>query len=137
METVHAQTGGELLSLPGPGVHKRDRADDKGRSAVVGGDPRQHLQGLAQPHVVGQDAADPVVGQPGQPVETGTLVGPQSGVHGSWDSGRARGRNPLGDHLVGVEVHPRTLHRPADPGLHRPVETTQGMPTLDIAGADP
>ena len=39
----------------------------------------RRLQRLAQPHVVGEDAAQPVLPQEGQPAEPVRLVGPQPG----------------------------------------------------------
>ena len=43
---------------------------------------RQHLDGLAQPHVVGQAGAQPEPGQQMQPLHAGLLVGPQRAVQG-------------------------------------------------------
>ncbi|WP_275693225.1 hypothetical protein [Nocardioides sp. TF02-7] len=68
----------------------RPRRDDAGRRdheerAVVGAldprprDEREHLEGLAEAHVVGQDPAEPVLPQEREPPEPFALVGPQVG----------------------------------------------------------
>ena len=44
------------------------------------GDQRQRLQRLAEPHVVGEDPAEPGRPQVGQPAEAVELVGPQLGL---------------------------------------------------------
>ena len=41
---------------------------------------RQGLQRLAEPHVVGEHAAEPVLVEEGQPVESGVLIGPEGGA---------------------------------------------------------
>ena len=52
------------------------------------GEPSQGHEGFAEAHVIGEDAAEAVGGQVGEEVESGFLVGPQSGGDGS---GKGRG----------------------------------------------
>ena len=111
-------------------------------------DERERLDGLAQSHVVGEDPADPVPPQHGQPVQTLLLVGPQvrlerggdrdgrGGVGGQFEQragppGRrlevvgqlGEGREHPG--LTEADLHARPVRLPADPlggGRHRLVE---------------
>ena len=54
---------------------------------------RQGLQRLAEPHVVGQDAAEPVRPQEREPLEPGQLVGPQLRVDRGGHRHRRRSRS--------------------------------------------
>ncbi len=97
-QDVDGEVGSEPRGLVLPGGQDRSGGDHEERPSLTGfarvRDQRQHLQGLAQAHVVGEDAAEAVLPEKGQPVESGALVGAEFGAK----SGR-RGR--LG-HGIGV-----------------------------------
>ena len=80
--------------LLAPGGHHAGRGDHEERVVGPAADDgvlheREHLQRLAQPHVVGQDPAEAVLVEEGQPPEALQLVGPQRGGRGR--PGRAGG----------------------------------------------
>ena len=83
----HAQLRGEAAGLGGPVAHHGGRRDhERGPgglvASVLDGQEGEQLQGLAQAHVVGEHAAEPVARHPVQPVHTAALVLAQLGVHG-------------------------------------------------------
>ncbi len=79
-----AQPGGvghRLLSPRGDharGSHDEERVDRAACCSVL--DQREHLEGLAQPHVVGKDPAQSVLVQEREPPEALELVGPEPGL---------------------------------------------------------
>ena len=84
----HGQVRGEPRGLGGPVGHHAGRGDDQERAArriLLPGvtDQGEALQRLAQAHVVGEDSAQPVLPEKGQPAEPVLLVraqpGPQPG----------------------------------------------------------
>ena len=118
------------------GRHHQERARIRlrGRAHAVGvrvglvgvGDERECLDGLAQPHVVGQDSADLVTPQHGQPVQPLLLIGPELGV-------QRRG----GGHRVGL-VRGQLEQCPGPPrgrveivGQFRQVRQQSGLPQPD------
>ncbi len=77
---VHAERGREPLDLAGPLARDAHRADDEGGAERVGaellplgGQHRDRLHGLAEPHVVGEDGADPEVAEQPQPAVAALL----------------------------------------------------------------
>ena len=76
------ESGGEPLALARPVLddarrrHHQERRRDRS-SGTDTGDHREGLQRLAEPHVIGEDAAEPVLVEEGQPTEPVALVGPQ------------------------------------------------------------
>ena len=75
------QAGGEFLDLRRPVGQQRGRRHQQARRPGVARflhqQQRQHLDGLAEPHVVGQAGAQAEARQQMQPARAGTLVGPQ------------------------------------------------------------
>ena len=71
---------GEPSYLALPGAEQRRRAHHE-RGTRLGVSPvqvqRDHLDGLAQAHVVGEAAAEPGVAHPGQPGQASLLIRPQ------------------------------------------------------------
>ncbi len=70
------------------------------------GNPDEGLEGFAQPHVIGQDAAEMVRGQVSQEMEPLRLVGPQRGADSRWQlrcDPRANLRGAPLEPAVGVE----------------------------------
>jgi hypothetical protein len=90
-------------------------------------DEREHLERLAQTHVVGQDPAEPVLAQEGEPPEALELVGAQ------------RRRQAVGDvrtrHLVEVAQGGGPLHPGRGPHVHD-AELRQLGPGAEVARAD-
>ena len=83
----HGQVRREPGRFGGPVGHHAGRGDDQERRKIrvsLPGlaDERQGLERLAQAHVVGEDAAELVLPQEGQPAEAVPLVGPQLRVQG-------------------------------------------------------
>ena len=88
-EDFDADVGGEFFGFPGPDIEHGFGADDEGGAA---GDPSlfvflhqpdevgERLDGFAQAHVIGQDAAEIVGGEVGEELETIDLIGPQGGL---------------------------------------------------------
>ena len=77
--------GGEALELGHPVVHERRGADDEARPdrarlALPRQQERDELHGLAEAHLVGQDAAQIALGQRAHPAQAFYLVGAQRGV---------------------------------------------------------
>ena len=108
VEAAGRHAGGEPGRLPFPVGEDRRRADDEGRAAAVpaGQVQGQDLDGLAQPHVVGQDATHTQVGHLAQPRQAPQLVGPEDGDEpGGWPllPRGVHGRQPVG------QVPQRTL----------------------------
>ena len=70
------------LAAPRPAPRWSGATTRNGAGAVRAGvrDQRQGLQRLAEPHVVGEDPAEPGLPQEGQPAEAVELVGPQLGL---------------------------------------------------------
>ncbi len=107
----HVEARGELLGLVGPHRHHAGRCHHEEGAGARGAcvrHERQRLQGLAEPHVVGEDPAEPGLPQEGQPPEAVELVGPQVGlqvdrVHGGQGVGRPQGAGGL-DPLRGLGV---------------------------------
>mgnify|MGYP007076405488 CR=1 FL=1 len=58
--------------------HRQVKEQLRGRQA--GGEQRDHLHGLAQTHVVSEDAACPDGAQRGQPLQSALLVGTKLGA---------------------------------------------------------
>jgi hypothetical protein len=75
------QTRREPRGLRSPGGQHGRRCDDEERPRLAGlprvRDERQHLDRLAETHVVREDAAEPVLPEEREPVEAGALVGAQ------------------------------------------------------------
>ena len=93
MQYQAAQLRAKTRGLTPPIAEQADRRDDQCRRGQPAGvflnlDVRQCLQGFAQPHVVGQDAAQAVGAQKLQPVQALLLVGAQLGLQ----AGRHRHR---------------------------------------------
>ncbi len=95
----------------GPQADHAGGCDDQERGRPVRPgvrDERQGLDGLAEPHVVGEDPAEPGLPEVGEPAEPGQLVGPQLRLEPDRVDGRQRvqgaerlGRpHPLGGLLV-------------------------------------
>ena len=88
MGDEHLQLGGETLDLQAPVVHERGRHHQQvGAVLLVAPAHRQHaehLDGLAEAHVVGQTAAELQAAQRPQPLHADLLIraqlGPQTGV---------------------------------------------------------
>ena len=77
---VDAERRREPLDLAGPLARDAHRADDERRAERVGaellplgGQHRDRLHGLAEPHVVGEDGADPEVAEEPQPAVAALL----------------------------------------------------------------
>ncbi len=77
---VHAERRREPLDLAGPLARDAHRADDEGGAErlgaellPLGGQHRDRLHGLAEPHVVGEDGADPHVAEQPQPAVAALL----------------------------------------------------------------
>ena len=75
----HTQRGRKTFGLASPVAHQTDRGYDQRRAReatcfFLDQDMRKRLQGFAQPHVVGQDAAQAVVAKELQPVQALLLV---------------------------------------------------------------
>ncbi len=98
--TKTGRVGRELGDLALPVAQQRGGADQQGRGAPVRAlllpvqQQGQHLDGLAQAHVVGQDAAQAEPGQAVQPGQAAQLVGAQL----------ADEAGGLGDGLVGQDL---------------------------------
>ena len=88
---------------------------------------RQGLDGLAQPHIVGQAGSHPGVGQPGHPLEPLHLVGPQIAPEGRGHRGIQRRRLPKPGHPV----------LPGPIRLHAPHLGDQFLQMHGPAGGDP
>ena len=79
-EDEHAHRGHKLRGLAAPVLDQRGGADDEGRHAAgvlatTGqGEPREGLQGLAQAHLVGQDATETALLQEAEPVDALLLI---------------------------------------------------------------
>ena len=131
------EPGGEPRRLVVPGAqHRRGRHDEDG--ATFAGlarveQQRQHLQGLAEPHVVGEHAAEPVPPPEGEAVEALLLVGAQPRVEagGRWRRDEVAGGAQLAgggpprhrrQRLVGevFEVFPQRQLIAADAGAGLP-----------------
>ena len=82
------EPGCEARRLADPVRDDARRRDDQERAeagialASVA-DERERLQRLAEPHVVGEDAAEPELPERGEPVEPVALVGPELGARAS------------------------------------------------------
>ncbi|CAM5691953.1 hypothetical protein SAFG77S_04044 [Streptomyces afghaniensis] len=88
VEAPHGCAGGEPLDLPLPVAHQGRRADHQGGPGGPGVGLPVQVQGdecdrLAEPHVVGEAAAEAQRGHPGEPVQAPPLVVPQGGGEGS------------------------------------------------------
>ena len=91
----HVEIRGEPRGLGGPVGHHAGRGDDQERrarriAAAGHGDQGEALQRLAQPHVVGEDPAQPVLPQEGQPAEPVLLIRPQPGPQAGRRPGSVR-----------------------------------------------
>ena len=78
----HLQAGGEFGNFALPVDQQRTRHHNQVRRLAVAAFPQrkqegQHLHGLAQPHIIGQNAAKAVFVQKVQPVVTRHLIGAQ------------------------------------------------------------
>ena len=87
------QVGSEPGRLALPGRQHRGGCHDEHRVVELAAlvrpqHHRQHLQGLAQAHVVGEHPAEPAVPEQRQPAEAVDLVGPQRGVEPGGQLGR-------------------------------------------------
>ena len=86
MGNQQAQAGGETLGFRRPVGQQRSGRDQQagalraGTFAFEHQQQRQHLNRLAQPHVVGQASAQPEPCQQVQPLHACLLVGPQAGL---------------------------------------------------------
>jgi hypothetical protein len=102
--------GGEPAHLAFPGSQQRRRAHHE-RGACLCLPPvqvqRDYLNRLAEPHVVGQAAAEPGVAHPGQPGQAALLVWPQRRRQPRWRLHRGRSGCDASD--PGGEVGERTL----------------------------
>ena len=81
MRDQHAQRRREFLRLRRPVGKQRSRGDDQARRAFVlrqSEDQRQGLQGLAEPHVVGQTRPEPEPDKEAEPAHARLLIGPQA-----------------------------------------------------------
>ena len=105
--------------------HARRRHDEEARVGLVGSglfDRGEHLHGLAEPHVVGEDAAQPVAAQKVEPAEALLLVLAQVGAE------RA-GRIAVLDAVVSERAHR------LDPGGVLRIEHTgigELLPEVDV-----
>ncbi|MNR18914.1 hypothetical protein D3C85_1356700 [compost metagenome] len=114
----HPQLGGEACGLVLPVGDQAGGHDDQGgpgqaSGLLLGEDVRQGLQGLAQAHVVGEDAADLQLAQRLHPAQTLQLVVAQFGVQPG-----------------------RRLHRLLRQLLQTPGELAQAFATLPVQGGD-
>ena len=84
----HLQVRREAVGLAPPVVQHRGGADHERRFRVLPvplfqpRQPRERLQGLAQAHVVRENAAEPDAGQVAEEVEPVLLIGPHLRLHG-------------------------------------------------------
>ncbi len=98
------EVGCEGRALARPVAHDTRRRDDQERRErrIVGTGRLHHGDGLhrlAQPHVVGEDAAEPLGAQEVEPVEPRTLIVPEGG------SQPHRGIDPGEGRLIGQTAH--------------------------------
>ena len=103
----HAQTRREAHGLAPPVPHQTDRGHDQHRqvepsSVLFSQDVGQRLQRFAQPHVVSQNAAQPVRAQKLQPSQALQLVGTQLGHQpcGRGQVGQGAVPGQLADHFA-------------------------------------
>ena len=98
---VHPEVRGEPRRLALPVADQRHRAhQQRGVPPGLAGDERQQLDGLAQAHVVGQDAAEAELAEEGQPGQPALLVRAQ--LAGEAGRGRHRPQPVVG--LAGQQV---------------------------------
>ena len=81
----HVEVGREPAALRRPVPHDAGRRHHQigsiGQTTLSGvAHQGQRLQRLAEPHVVGENAAEPVLVEEGQPVESGVLIRPEGGA---------------------------------------------------------
>jgi len=104
IKNQHFQTGGEFFELALPIVNQAGRGNNQGRPAslaISGGNIDNGLQGLAQSHVIGQNASQTIGVQGTKPIETEFLVGAQG--HG-YAVGQAE--------ILTSRIFERPRHRP-------------------------
>ncbi len=95
---------------------------------------RQHLDGLAEPHVVGEAAAEAQIAQEDEPSKAGALIGPQLAAEalglgsGAGAPGRAQADAQLLEFRVGAGARAHLLEQQVD---HRRLRG----PQLGVAGA--
>ena len=76
----------EPCDLRGPVGEQRGRRDEQARPRLIAGftfqhqQQRQHLDGLAEAHVVGEAGAEPEPGKQIEPLHAHHLIGPESGL---------------------------------------------------------
>ena len=112
----HAQARREAGRLLRPVGEQRGRCDQQARGRAFGAfsyqQQSQHLDGLAQTHVVGQAGAQAQTRQQVQPAQADLLIRPQRGVQiGAGVDGRqtlwpAQSRQGLGQPWPGVHLRP-------------------------------
>ena len=103
-------------------------------------DQGESLQRLSETHVVGEDAAESMLPEEGEPVVTVFLVGPEGGVDGTGEGGRLNridgeeslGRLPPGlrfDGLIGeiLKLRPEAGLVAADPHPGFPLGQGRGL----------
>ena len=128
-----ARSGAKRAASAAQFGHDAGRRDDEERvSGGVGllgvADQRQRLHGLAQPHVVGEDAAEPVAPEEAQPVEALALVGPQL-------CGQGRGSSVVGELVERQQARDLLLPRPCLALDH--AQRGQLLPQARLEPADP
>jgi len=114
------ERGGEARGLRQPAVHDAFRTHDEGAEgagsfAFFGGgrsrgemeEPRESLDGFAEAHVVGEDAAETIRGKMREKVETFRLVRAERGLEsggkcGWWDGGESGGAGAEGGGERGI-----------------------------------
>ena len=89
---VNAEAGREPRRFPLPVADQRHRADEQRRTEplrrrhvlLLGDEKREQLDGLAQPHIVGEDPAEPEPVEVRKPADAALLVPAELGSEARW-----------------------------------------------------
>ena len=131
-DRLDAQARGEPFRFAAPDRQDRRRRHDEERPAlprfVRVHDQRQHLQRLAEAHVVGEDAAQAMLPEEGEPVESGALVRAELGGE---PGGYRRRLDPL--HVAQALCGGSPRHG----GLGLVGEILEVGPEIDLIAVDP